>query len=251
MKSYEKFIRSFILASIIAGPAVVGSWASTGSLEKHIRGAYLEPHEIFVARAVNRFHSMGRARIHHLIPRCPDDSACVALRLRDGLFIVRRNLVTGEISTSPLDRERSPEIREYRNLLGFHLAAHPSVWAADIVLESLVRTPRGKFVFIRHERLEKESAKLTPADLKLPRIFYQGFVRILDGRVTGPEIQTALVRPPTEEYERELWDVFVYEGREHILIRKLTYDAELFEVFIDENGDEPMRRVLEFVYSGD
>lgn len=250
MKSGKIILLAFIMLTTPSTPAAGLSEAPPGNLEQYIRSVYLEPDDVFVARAVNRFQGLGRASTQHLIPRCPDDSACVALRLRDGLFIVRRNLETGALTASPLDQERNPETRHYRNLLGLHLASDPSVWASDLILDSLVRTPRREFLFFRYERLEKDSASIAPADLKLPRMFFQGFVHIDDGRLTGPKIETIVARPPTEEYERELWDVFLFEGRERILIRKLVYDAELFEVFVEES-DGRMTRILEFVFSGD
>jgi hypothetical protein len=250
MKIVKAVFLVFIMIAVPAAPEAGLSGNSPGNLERHIRSVYLEPDDVFVARAVNRFHSLGRAQIQHWIPRCPDDSACVAMRLRDGLFIVRRQLETGAVTAHPLDQERNPDARHYRGLLGLHLASDPSVWAADLILDSFVRTPRGEFLFFRYERLEKDSASLVAADLKLPRTFFQGFVHIDDGRLTGPKIETIAARPPTDEYERELWDVFLFEGRENILIRKLVYDAELFEVFVEEN-DGRMIRVLEFIFSGD
>jgi len=250
MKFGKIIVLAFIIIAAPSIPAAGFSGASPGSLEQYIRSVYLEPDDVFVARAVNRFHSLGRAQIQQWIPRCPDDSACVALRLRDGLFIVRRHLETGAVTAHPLDQERNPDTRHYRNLLALHLASDPSVWASDLILDSFVRTPRGEFLFFRYERLEKDSASLVAADLKLPRTFFQGFVHIDDVGLTGPKIETIVARPPTDEYERELWDVFLFDGRERILIRKLVYDAELFEVFTEEN-DGRMTRVLEFIFSGD
>lgn len=241
---------TLLMIAAPSAPQAGLSGNSPGSLERHIRSVYLEPDDVFVARAVNRFHSLGRAQIQHWVPRCPDDSACVALRLRDGLFIVRRHFETGAVTAHPLDQGRNPDTQHYRNLLSLHLAADPSVWVSDLILDSLVRTPRGDFLFFRYERLEKDSASLVAADLKLPRTFFQGFVHIDDVGLTGPKIETIVARPPTDEYERELWDVFLFEGQERILIRKLVYDAELFEVFAEEN-DGRMTRVLEFIFSGD
>lgn len=250
MKSGKIILLAFIIFAAPSTPEAGLSVNSSGNLERHIRSVYLEPDDVFVARAVNRFHGLGRAQIQHWIPRCPDDSACVALRLRDGFFIVRRHLETGAVTAHTIDQERNPDTQHYRNLLGLHLAADPSVWVSDLILDSLVRTPRGDFLFFRYERLEKDSASLVAADLKLPRTFFQGFVHIDDAGLTGPKIETIVARPPTDEYERELWDVFQFQGRELILIRKLVYDAELFEVFVEETEGR-MNRILEFVFSGD
>lgn len=250
MKLGKIIIPALIVISAPLIPKAGMSGSSSKNIERHIRNFYLKPDDVFVARAVNRFHSLGRAQIQNWIPSCPDDSACVALRLRDGLFIVRRHLESGSVTAHALDQESDPDTRHYRNLLGLHLASDPSVWVSDLILDSLIRTPRGDFLFFRYERLEKDSASLIAADLKLPRAFFQGFVHIDDARLTGPKIETIVARPPTDEYERELWDIFLFEGRECFLIRKLVYDAELFEVFVEEN-DGRMTRILEFVFSGD
>lgn len=241
-------IRKPRLRGFLAAFLLIPAAAFPGPLEKYIRKNYIVPDKVYEFAPAHQYKNLGRVNIQHLVPSCPGDIACRPVALRDGLFLVRRDLVNKTFAVERLDQMKNVQLRDYKDFVAPVFAPALAPFLNDVVFEDLAVSLRGEFLFFRYDKIDRSSSALTLNDLASSRPFFQGFIYVFRGKTMRCDVEITSEDPETGGYQRSLWDVFRFNGRDFVLIYKSVYESDNFEAF--EIAGSRLKKVLEFGFGG-
>ncbi|MDD8015650.1 MAG: hypothetical protein PHX45_08145 [Acidobacteriota bacterium] len=239
----EPRLRVF-LAALLLIPAA----AFPGPLERYIRKNYIVPDKVYEFAPAHQYKNLGRVSVQHLIPSCPGDIACRPVALSDGLFLIRHDLVNKTFAVERLDQMKNVLLKDYKNFVAPVFTPAFTPFLNDIVFEDLTVSRRGEFLFFRYDKIDRSSSALTLNDLASSRPFFQGLVYIFRGKAMRCDIEITSEDPETGGYQRSLWDVFRFNGRDFVLILKSVYESDNYEAF--EITGAGLKKILEFGFGG-
>ena len=238
--------RIFFLVPL--GLSVLGAGAQ--DLEVYVRANYLVPDLEYGFAPAYRYKVLGKADVRALVKR-PEEGATYTLDhlfLADGLFSVRYDFENEKLGCQKLDQTKDKWVQGFYGLFMEALGQEYKEIARGIVFDELVQTKKGDFVFCSYEKLDISSLNLKREDLDGPRSFWHGFGLIRGKTGLLSEVKITEEDPETGGYSLALWDVFMFKGRECVLIYSEAFEAHNFEVF--EVAESRLKRVLEFNFGG-
>ena len=234
---------TWLLLLGILSPLVVFSDSGDNipdDLKKYIYDQYLKPDETYTAVAINQFKNTGPVRCTYFLPSRADYNEDKELLLsrdsfEDGIFDV---YITAGPENQKIILKKTDPNKGVKRAFDYDLdelskrIQIPDEFKKYLYLTEICETRFGAFVFYKLSHLSRLSSSVTMDIIDNEKRYYlHGFIIKKGQSFVVPHFNIEKLDPEVESYNRELWDIFDFQGKVILLISLVIYENHLFEVY--------------------
>ncbi len=217
-------------------------------LEKYVRKNYLQPDGAHGNKSVNRFREIGHIPVTDFSPVASNGEGIEVSSFHGQRFMVRYS--PGEIKGISAPQFSNPDLfKESEKTINDHFLKTNRYVNETLTPERLIKTEIGMFIFFRINSITEDPKNIDYEHFwGATRRTLSSFIIRSGKTIQAPDLLVEEMDFETDYSNRDLWDVFRFDGRKYILINLIEYERRTFEIY--ETTSSKLNRVMEFEYGG-